>query len=127
MQLNDFYSETSISSKEYLNEALNNRSELNSNDFELWHSPNEFPKLNILVKNEYAYVHYFDSDDSPGYRPKSTINLDTDKSTSFCHGSPGNITEIWNGMVIPFSQAVEAAQQFFNAPELPKCIKWEEL
>lgn len=127
MRIQDFFGEIEVETSGELHDALRRRSELNSNNFYLWHPPEKYPLLNILVKGDLAYIHFFDTEDSAGRHPHTTLDMDLDGCTVFCHGHPGNTTEVWNGMVLPLSTVLEASEQFLEKAELPTCIEWEEL
>ncbi len=127
MKVFHFGGETDCKSLEDLNNVLSNRYENDANEFELYGS-GEYPFMTILVSCEWACVHYFESEDDCGrYAYCDEKLLDEDEYTDFYVGSATSKTEISNKLVIPFSLALIAVQDFFLYSKMSEKIKWFEL
>lgn len=127
MKVFHFGGETNCTTLEELNIILSSRHENNSNEFEL-RGNKEYPFMTILVKDEWACVHFFENEDDCGHYASSNEKvLDEDGYTVFYMGSTTSETEISNQLVIPFSTSVTVAKEFFTTLEMPKCIEWFEL
>lgn len=69
----DFYEEKNFNTSIELIEALKTRSKTQSNEFEL-RTDSDYPYMTILIKNEYACVHFFDETSECGYYAYSENN-----------------------------------------------------
>ncbi len=127
MKVFHFGGETDCTNIEELNSVLANKHENNSNEFEL-RGNEEYPFMTILVKGEWACVHFFENEDDCGHYAYSDKKvLDEDGYTTFYMGSATSETEISNQLVIPFSTAINVAKEFFTTSEMSKCVEWFEL
>ena len=95
---------------------------------EFWlRKENDFPDLALMVKGEYACVVYFPAEGHPGFHSVGKIpELDPNNSTVFKINAGENM-EVCNYQVIQFSQAKEAAIEFFKTQTMTDKIEWEEL
>ena len=92
---------------------------------EIWCSQSEeskYPCLSILVKSDQAVVNYFEVEDG-GEMLVSFGDEDAEDIVSFCDGQ----YEIAAWQVIPASDAMECALEFFQSQNAPGCIDWGEL
>jgi hypothetical protein len=127
MKVYHFDDVTDCESLEALNNTLMIRHENGSNEFEL-HGSGEYPFMTIIVKNELACVHFFENEDDCGhYAYCDEKLLEEDGYTTFYIGSATSETEVSNELVIPFSLALMAAQDFFLFLKMTENLKWFEL
>jgi hypothetical protein len=102
------------------------RSEVNS--FWLADGAGAFPAINVMVNGSLAYVHYFPKEPHPGYASVGgTLGLNPEEDTAFFHDNTKEKFQIMNEAVVPFSDALKAAQEFAVSKSIPKCIQWNEL
>ena len=92
-------------------------------DNEIWCARNEgaYPCLSILVKGSQAVVNYFAQEG--GDMAASFGDEDAEGTIHCCGGQ----YEIAAYQVIPAADAMKCALAFFQSPEIPDCIEWEEL
>lgn len=67
MRIEDFESEHDVTRPGDMTAALSKRDGRGINSFWLSHGAEEFPAINIMVKGDLAYVHYFPKHRHPGY------------------------------------------------------------
>lgn len=92
---------------------------------EIWCSRTEedkYPCLSILVKGDQAVVNYFQLEEG-GEMLVSFGDEDAEEMVPFCEGQ----YEIAAWQVIPASDAMECALEFFQSQNAPSCIDWGEL
>jgi hypothetical protein len=112
---------------EAVNAVLNKRYGNNANDFWISRDNSEYPILTLMVKDDCACVHYFPEDGNPGFVSiGSNVNLENDGATIF-YVTDEEEMSVANNLVIPIKLAMGAANEFFDSPEQPKCIKWFNL
>lgn len=109
-----------------LQEALRHRSKKNSNEFEL-RTESGYPFLTILIKEEFACVHYFKDENDCGHYAYTENNGVKEEYIIFNIGSENSEIEISKDLVISVEQAYVAAIDFFNTCEMSKKMKWFEL
>ncbi|MGD9155142.1 MAG: hypothetical protein PVG90_06545 [Bacillota bacterium] len=127
MKVFHFGGELECESLKDLNCLLTSRYENDANEFELYGSE-KYPFMTILVSNEWACVHFFESEDDCGrYAYCDEKAIKDDGYTTFYMGSPTSMTEISNKLVIPFSLALAIAQDFFLFLKISEKTKWFEL
>mgnify|MGYP002510243418 CR=1 FL=1 len=90
---------------------------------EIWmnSSENMYPCLSVLVKGQYACVHYFENDEGRAWQSCG----DFDREVTFLAGC-----EAWEApdyVIIPLEKAVDCMEEFWDTLERPKCIQWEAL
>ena len=95
------------------------------NCFWLWQEKMETPILIIHVNKDLTTLHYFPSDDHPGFYSEGAMpGLDPDGDTVFFMNNLTEEEEFPNHQVVPFAAA---AKEFLASPELPPSIEWVEL
>jgi hypothetical protein len=98
------------------------------NCFWLWQEKMETPILIIHVNKDLTTLHYFPSDDHPGFYSEGAMpGLDPDGDTVFFMNNLTEEEEFPNYKVVPFAAALVAAKEFLASPELPPSIEWVEL
>ena len=98
------------------------------NCFWLRPSNHETPILMIFVNKDLATLHYFPSDDHPGFYSEGAMpGLDPDGDTVFFMNDLTEEEGFPNCKVVPFSAALVAAKEFLASRELPPSIRWFEL
>ena len=122
----DFSGKTECSNLIELQKILKHRSHNNSNEFEL-RTESEYPFLTILIKEEFACVHYFKDENDCGHYAYVDNNGIKEEYIVFNMGSKNSETEISKDLVIPVEQAYIAAIDFFNTCEMSNKMKWFEL
>jgi hypothetical protein len=108
--------------------ALSKRDGAGRNSFWLSHGAELYPVINILAKGDLAYLGYFPSDGHPGFASVCrSLKLSPGGYTTFYPDDTNETLEIMNEAVVPFLDALKAAQEFSISKTLPKCIQWFEL
>jgi Immunity protein Imm1 len=98
------------------------------NCFWLWQKKSKTPILIIHVNKDLATLHYFPSDDHPGFHSEGAMpGLDPDGDAVFFMNNLSEEERFPNYKVVPFSVALVAAKEFLVSPELPPSIRWFEL
>lgn len=90
---------------------------------ELWLSSNEnpYPCLSLLVKGNYACVHYFSNDEGDVWQSCG----DFDEEVTFLAGS-----EAWTApeyVIVTLEKAIQCVEEFWESSERPQVIEWEAL
>ena len=111
--------------KSELLDALKQRSEGNSNDFEL-RTEQEYPFLSILVKGDLACVHFFENESDCGHYAYTNDNELKEDFIVFNMGSEEFETEISKDLVIPVEQAYIIAEDFYEKKEMSNKVNWFE-
>jgi hypothetical protein len=127
MRIEDFDSEHDVTRPEDIAAALSKRDGRGINSFSLSHGAEEFPSINIMVKGELAYVHYFPKHRHPGYTSVAKVLGPIQKGTSIFFLYPTEKVWVLNSALIPFSDALKVAQEFATSTAMPKCIQWNSL
>lgn len=110
-----------------LRKVLMHRSKNNSNDFEL-RTDREYPFMTILVKDEFACVHFFENEfDCGHYAYVDQLDTKINEYTIFNMGSEDDETEISNNLVIPIKKAYMVAEDFFLTNKMSNKVKWFDL
>lgn len=114
---------------EQIKDILSKQSEKGYNEF--WISTEkQFPYMAALTKDQLAYVHFFDEEDSPGLcglAEKNETELDPDEMTIFYSNNESEQMGVENCCVIPLSKAIAVIEEFFKTNELPEIIEWDSL
>jgi Immunity protein Imm1 len=126
MQVSAIEREYQVKSREELESVLMRRVLNNENQFWLNHDGQEYPVLAISVKGEIAYVYYVPYDRCAGFQSIGRIHGLQGHSTDFSIGLHDTIS-VQNEFVVPFSAALNAANEFFESADLPSSIEWYEL
>ena len=129
MEVIDFGGTHSAHSIAELEQLLGVRFKDQLNHFWLLADGSDFPRLAIMVKGDLSAIHYFPQERHAGYVSLGgKLNLDPDKMTTFSiNHSPAHNISVRNEFVIPFSEAMKVAKEFFHSQELPRSIGWVEL
>ena len=127
MRIEDYDSDREATDPTDIDAALSKRHGDGLNSFWLSHGAEEFPVINILVKGDLAYVHYFPKDRHPGFASAAKVLGPRPDETSIFFEYPTEKMWILNSALIPFSDALKAAQEFAASKTMPKCIQWSEL
>lgn len=126
MTVYEFNGKTKCNNPSELQEVLLHRSKNNSNEFEL-RTESEYPILTILIKEEFACVHYFENETDCGHYAYVDNNGIEEEYIIFNIGDENSETEISKNLVIPVEQAYIAAGDFYNTKEKSTKLKWFEL
>jgi hypothetical protein len=128
MRIQDNESESNVTGPRDIEAALSKRQGSGRNSFWLSHGENLYPVINILVNGSLSYLEYFPSEGHPGFTSVGTsLDLSPGGHAAFFPDDTNETLQIMNEAVVPFSDAVRAAQEFAISKALPKCIRWLEL
>jgi hypothetical protein len=127
MRIEDYDSVCDVTKPADIEAALSKRHDGGINSFWLSHGAKEFPAIGILVKGDFANVHYFPKDRDPGFTSVAVVLGPRPEETSLFFVGPTEKIWVRNDAVIPFSDALKAAQEFSISTTMPKCIQWFEL
>lgn len=97
--------------------------------FWLSSSGERHPSLLILVRGDIATMIFYEEEFGSVYHSKGNVpNINPEGSTVFeeCD-SDDTDRAISNDELIPFSEALAAAKEFFVSRKLPECIEWSGL
>ena len=89
----------------------------------------QFPLLSVHLNDLTAYLHYFPSDQHPGFQPRQMSPEDCPEEVSFHYapGEAGDLITMPRSCIVHRDDAIKAASEFFASSELPKSIDWFEL
>ncbi len=105
MKVYDFYGEYNCNNEEELLKILKIRSKNMSNEFELRNEA-EYPFMTIMVKDDFACVHFFkDVNDAGSYAFSIANEQIKDGYITFNIGSEEAETEISNTMIVSVEQS----------------------
>jgi hypothetical protein len=129
MELDDFGGSRNVRSIAQLEQVLRARSTDQLNEFSLTPDSSDYPRLWIFVRGDLAAIYYIPRDDGrAGYvSVGGKMNLNPKEMTTFAIGDAGETIDVLNDSIVPFSEALEAAKEFFHSQEMPRSIKWLEL
>jgi hypothetical protein len=127
MRVEDFDPECDVASPADIDAALRRRHGVGVNSFWLSHGVDEFPSINILVKGGLAYVQYFPQRAQAGFASLAKEPGPKPGETSIFLLDPTEKVWVRNDALVPFQDALKAAQEFAISKALPKCIQWLEL
>jgi hypothetical protein len=128
MRIEDYDTVWNATSSADIEAALRKRHGAGCNAFWLTHGNKKSPAINIMVKGDLAYVHYFPEGRHPGFASVGTVSsLISGGDTIFYPDDTDDTFEIVNEAVVRFSDALKVAQEFAVSPALPKSIQWSEL
>jgi hypothetical protein len=128
MKIQDNESQLNVTGSRDIEAALSKRQGSGRNSFWLSHGTEQYPVINILVKGSRAYLEYFPSEGHPGFTSIGrSLDLRPGGHTAFFPDDTNETLQIMNEAVVPFSEALKAAQEFAISKTLPKCIQWFEL
>jgi hypothetical protein len=127
MIVEDYDSEHEVTTPEELEAALRKRRDGGINSFWLSHVVDEHPKLALLVKEDLASVHYFPKERHAGFQSVAKEPGPDPYGTTVFFVRPTEKVWVVNYAIIPFSDALKAAQEFAISPTLPKSVEWDEM
>jgi hypothetical protein len=108
--------------------VLSKRRGIGGNSFWMGQTAGGFPAINIMVNGGLACLHYFPKEGHPGFSSVGgSLGLNPEGYTIFHHDGTEETSQIMNDAVVPFSDALRAAQEFAISKTMPKCIEWESL
>jgi len=126
MEVNGLDGTHSVHSVAELEQLLGTRFKDQENDFLLTADSSDYPRLSILVKGDLAAIHYFPKDGHAGHVALGgKMNLDPKKMTKFYigHLDAGDTIHVPSRLIVPFSEALKVAKEFFHSQELPRSIE----
>src|SRR5579864_5030310 len=112
MRIEDYDSECDVTKPADIEAALSKRHAGEINAFWLSHGTEKFPAIAILVRGGLANVHYFPRDRDPGFSSVAKVPGPRPNETSTFFVRPTEKIWVRNDMLIPFSDALKAAQEF---------------
>jgi hypothetical protein len=128
MFVQDFDSTHNVENPADIEAVLSRRHRTGVNSFWLGQRAGGFPAINIMVNGNLAYVHYFPKEDHPGFASVGgSLGLNPEGDTIFFHDNTEETCPIMNDAVVPFSDALKAAQEFAVSNARPKCLQWDSL
>jgi hypothetical protein len=130
MEVEDLSGTHRVHSIAQLEQLLGVRFKDEENEFWLRAGKSDHPALSIMVKGDLAAVHYFPEEGHAGYVSiGGKMNLYPSEMTIFRIGSldVGDTAYVPNESIVPFSDALGVAREFFLSQELPRSIEWLEL
>jgi hypothetical protein len=108
--------------------VLSKRHGAGINSFWMGHADGGFPAINIMVKGDLAYVHYFPQEHHPGLASIANFQGQAPEgSSAFLLSSGGEKAWVPNRALVPFSEALNVAKEFAISGTLPKCMRWKSL
>jgi hypothetical protein len=127
MRVEDFEIGLDVTTMQELEAALSRRHGVGINSFWLAHVVGGFPAINIVVKGDLAHVHYFPKEDHPGFKSVADLPGPRPRDTSVFFIAPKEKIWVLNDGIVPFSQALKAAEEFAVSNAMPKCVRWRSL
>ena len=88
-----------------------------------------FPMLSIQFNGDLAYLHYFPSEDHPGYQPCRMTPDDCESDVHFIQldGDEANSFDMPRETLVSVEAAYAAATAFLHKTALPASVSWLEL
>ena len=128
MEIEHFGGKMRCNNLETLDNLLSTRYGKGVNEFWIY-GENKFPHMGILVNGDFAYIHYFQAEDQPGFRSVGTVaKLNENVFSVFYTNTIDEEIQISTDAVVLFPIALAAAKEFFLNPfEMPKNLEWFEL
>ncbi len=97
------------------------RNENNANEFWISAEDQDFPTLEIMVKDDVACLQYFSNEDDAGC---ISVGDKSAEGYSLFYVNAGEEQDISNDLVVPAAKALEALREFLKTNELPRSIEW---
>lgn len=96
----------------------------NQSEFSIWISlgDSQYPYINVLIKGDLAYVHYFEKEGHPGYQ---SIGRSTEDGMITINEEDQMIVPM--DTLVSVDKAAKAGQEFLKTHILPNAIEWLEL
>lgn len=85
-----------------------------------------YPMIHILLKGNYAAIHFFEEECSAGHLSQGKEEFDCETVT-FIDDEMGQEIDLPAGSVVTYEKAVLAAKEFVESHQKPTCISWLEL
>lgn len=125
----DFAGCQEVTSMQELVALLRKRYENNANAVWMSHEgEGKCPTLVLIVKDNLAYLNFFPKEYDAGLTSLGNMGDDLEGTmTTFFITRKGEIIWASNYSVLPFSSALQAAEEFFRTKELPCCVEWLRL
>jgi hypothetical protein len=127
MKIHDFEAGLDVATVPELEAALSRRHGVGINSFWLGHIAGGFPAINIVVNGDLAHVHYFPKEHHPGFASVADLPGPRPHDTSVFFIGPKEKIWVLNDEIVPFSQALKAAEEFAVSNAMPKCVRWRSL
>lgn len=123
----DLEGEREATSSAELEHALMKRYDSDMNHFRLFRDRSEWPSLIIMVSGDVAWLCFLSSSKHAGYHSVGAVpGLDPKGRTRFVSLGPQE-EHFPNDQVVPFADALRAAEEFSVTGQLPQCVDWCEL
>jgi hypothetical protein len=128
MRIEDYESVCDVTKPAEVETALSKRHGAGRNAFWLSHGSMRFPALCILVNGDLSYVLYFSKEGHPGFASVGNLpGLRPGEDSDFFAQNSDEPIGVMNETVVPFWEALKAAQEFANSATMPKSIRWDSL
>lgn len=129
MNIDDFDGSTIISNEADLLDRIKSVRNGKYGAFMMYDIAKPYPALSIQINDDVAYLHYFPSDDHPGYQPQGMAPKSCDESVYFLQttGLHSDGFDMPNSTLVSTDMAYTAAVEFFRSSDLPQSIFWSEL
>ena len=79
--------------------------------------------LSVLIKGQYACVHYFKNDEGDVWQSCGNFN----KEVTFFAGEGDREWVAPGYVIVPLEKAISCMEEFCDTFERPNCIEWEAL
>ena len=111
-----------------LEAILTRRYEGSRNTFWVSHGSEEYPTLGLFVKDDLACLFYLPGEGDAGFCSQGLIkdSLPGEK-IAFFTSRDGEEMNVLNEFVVSWSNALDAAREFFSSSDLPQSIEWFQL
>jgi hypothetical protein len=129
MIVTDFTGDHSVQSMAQLGQRLEVRFQNEQNLFHLTPDSGDYPAVTIHVRGDLAAIYYLPEDRHAGYVSLGgKMNLDPREWTTFSitKRDPGETIDVPNEFIVPFSEALKVAKEFFHSQERPRSIEWTQ-
>jgi hypothetical protein len=123
MRIQDYDSVCDVTTDADIERALSKRHN-GHNEFWLSHGTSLHPAMSIVVNGDLAHIDYFRSEGHPGFA--SVGDRESGDKVVF-YISPTEKIWVDSSSVIPFPDALRAAQEFSVSTAMPRSIQWFEL
>lgn len=129
MKVVDFNGITDVTDLKSLEAVLARRSANDENAFWMSHEESDFPVLSLLVRGSMAVVNYVPTEADPGARSiRNIADFENSGMLRFAiNSNPADDVFVGKEAVVPFSNALEAAKEFFHVKHRPQSLEWFEL
>jgi len=131
MIVSDFTGDHSVRSMAQLEQRLEVRFQNEQNLFHLTPDSGDYPAVTIHVRGNRAVIYYVPEDGQTGdVSFGGKMNLDPKEWTTFSitKRDPGETIDVPNEFIVPFSEALKVAKEFFHSDsqERPRSIEWTQ-